>query len=157
MSGFLSVDIHSLPLSPLPLVHSMYLYSFGENCPFFLLFNQIPFCNFFLVFPQILNLSFLLNIRSFLSVSSRLFINLYIVIKSPLYLLSFSVIRCISFNGEAVVQWSSALVCEPRIPGSNPRHTLTTFHSLISLLSGQRLPKLLPYYPQTGLTTFICV
>ena len=59
--------------------------------------------------------------------------------------------------GEAVVQWSSALVCEPRIPGSNPRYTLTTFHSLISPPSGQRLSKLLPYYPQTGLTTFICV
>ena len=41
---------------------------------------------------------FLLNIKSFSSVSSRLFINLYIVIKSPPSLLSFSVVRCISFN-----------------------------------------------------------
>ena len=59
--------------------------------------------------------------------------------------------------GEAVVQWSSALVCEPRVLGSNSRYTLTTFHSLISSPSGQSLPKLLPYCPQTGLTMFICV
>ena len=58
---------------------------------------------------------------------------------------------------EAVVQWSSALVYEPRVPGSNPHYTLTTFHSLISPSSGQRLSKLLPYCPQTGLTTFICI
>ena len=59
--------------------------------------------------------------------------------------------------GEAVAQWSRALVCEPRLQGSNLRYTLTTFHSLISPPSGQRLHKLLPYCPQTGLTTFICV
>ena len=59
--------------------------------------------------------------------------------------------------GEAMVQWSSTLVCEPRVLGSNLCHTLTTFHSLISPPSGQRLPKLLPYCPQTGLTTFICI
>ena len=51
----------------------------------------------------------------------------------------------------AVVQWSSARVCKPRIPGSNSRYSLTTFHSLISPPSDQRLPKLLPYSPQTGL------
>ena len=56
-----------------------------------------------------------------------------------------------------VAQWSSTLICEPRVPGSNPRYTLTTFHSLISLPSGQRLPKLLPYCPQMRLTTFICI
>ena len=60
-------------------------------------------------------------------------------------------------RGEAVVQWSSARVYKPRIPGSNPRYTLTTFHSLIASLSGQRLSKLRPYCPQTGLTTFICI
>ena len=38
-----------------------------------------------------------------------------------------------------MVQWSSAQVCEPRIPGSNPRYSLTTFHSLISPPSGQRV------------------
>ena len=55
------------------------------------------------------------------------------------------------------VQWSSARVCEPRVPGSNLRYTLTPFHYLISPPSGQRLPKLLLCSPQTGLTTFICV
>ena len=49
------------------------------------------------------------------------------------------------------LQWSSVQVCEPRVSGSNPRYSLTTFHSLISLPNGQRLPKLLPYCPQTGL------
>ena len=37
---------------------------------------------------------------------------------------------------EAVVQWSSALVCEPRVAGSNPHYTLTTYHSLTSPPSG---------------------
>ena len=30
------------------------------------------------------------------------------------------------------VQWSSALICEPRVPGSNPRYTLATLHSDIT-------------------------
>ena len=47
--------------------------------------------------------------------------------------------------------------CKPRVLGSNPRYALTTFHSLIASPSGQTLPNLLLYYPQTGLTTFICV
>ena len=46
---------------------------------------------------------------------------------------------------------------EPRILNSNPRYPLTTFHYLISPPSGQRLPKLLPYCPQTGLITLICI
>ena len=41
--------VHSLPLSPLPSVHSKYLFFFGENCTFFVSFKQIPFCKFFLV------------------------------------------------------------------------------------------------------------
>ena len=45
-----------------------------------------------------------------------------------------------------VVQWSSV--------GLNPRYTLTTFHSLISPPSGQRLSKLLPYCPQTRRTIY---
>ena len=63
----------------------------------------------------------------------------------------------IPLAGEAVVQWSSTQICEPRVSGSNLRYTLTTFQYLISPPSGQRLPKLLPYCPQTGLITFICV
>ena len=51
-----------------------------------------------------------------------------------------------------VVQWSSAQVCKPRVLVSNLRYLLTTFHSLISPASGQKLSKLLPYCPQTGLT-----
>ena len=62
-----------------------------------------------------------------------------------------------NIDGEAVVQGSSALVCEPRVPGSNPCYTLITFQSLISPPSGQRLSKLLPCCPQMGLTTYICV
>ena len=54
--------------------------------------------------------------------------------------------------GEAVVQWSSSRVCKPRVTGFNPRYSVTTFHSLISPPSGERLPKLLPDCPQTGLT-----
>ena len=56
-------------------------------------------------------------------------------------------------TGEAVVQWSRVRICELyRFPGSNSRYSLTTFHSLVLPPSGQRLPKLLPYCPQTGLT-----
>ena len=36
--------------------------------------------------------------------------------------------------------------------GSNPRYSLTTFHSLISPLSDQRLPKLLSYSSETKFT-----
>ena len=46
---------------------------------------------------------------------------------------------------------------EPRVPSSNPRYPLTTLQYLISPPSGQRLSKLLPYCPQTGLTTVICI
>ena len=45
-SVFFSVDVHSLPLSPLSTVHSKYLYFFRENYFFFVFFKQIPFCNF---------------------------------------------------------------------------------------------------------------
>ena len=73
------------------------------------------------------------------------------------FLLGKLIVTSVLVFGKAVVQWSSALVCEPRIPGSNPRYMLTIFHSLLSPPSGQRIPKLLPYCPQTGLTTLICV
>ena len=43
---FLSLFLHSLPLSPLPSVHFKYLYFSGESCTF-LSFKQIRFCNFF--------------------------------------------------------------------------------------------------------------
>ena len=46
---------------------------------------------------------------------------------------------------------------ELRVPSANPRYPLTTFQYLISPPSGQRLPKLLSYCPQTGLTTLICI
>ena len=57
-------------------------------------------------------------------------------------------------GGGAVV---SIRAGEPRVLGSNSRYPLTTFQYLISPPSGQRLPKLLPYCPQTGLTTLICI
>ena len=56
-----------------------------------------------------------------------------------------------------MVQWSSARVCKPSVPGSDLRYLLTTFHSLISPPSGQKLPKLLLYCPQTERTKFICI
>ena len=56
----------------------------------------------------------------------------------------------------AMVQWS-AFGHRSRIPVSNPRYPLTTFQYLISPPGGRRLPKLLPYCPQTGLTTLICI
>ena len=58
----------------------------------------------------------------------------------------------LSTTGEAIVQWSSVPSCEPRVPGLIPQYPLTTFHFLALPLSGQRLPKLLPYCSQTGLT-----
>ena len=54
---FPSVDVYSLPLLALPSVHSMYLYFFGENCTFFVSFNQFLFTIFSCV-PQISSLSF---------------------------------------------------------------------------------------------------
>ena len=51
-----------------------------------------------------------------------------------------------------MVQWSSARVCQPSVPDSNPSYSLTICHSLISLPSGKRLPRLLPYCPQMTLT-----
>ena len=90
---FPSVDVHLLPLSPPPSVHSKYLYFFGENCTFFIV--QANSNNFFSCIFKFLASPFLLNIRFFLSVSSRLFINLYIVIKLPLSLLSFNVVKCL--------------------------------------------------------------
>ena len=74
---------------------------------FFVSFKQITFCNFFLCSIKYLTSPFLLSIKSFLSVSSRLFINLYIVIKSPLSL-SFSVVKCISFNLSLYVKSSKS-------------------------------------------------
>ena len=66
------------------------------------------FSNIFFLCPIKFSVSpFLLNIRYFLSVSFKLFINLYIVIKSPLSLLSFSVVRCISFNLYSYVRSSN--------------------------------------------------
>ena len=51
----------------------------------------------------------------------------------------------------------SVRVCKPRVPGSIPRYPLATCHYLVSPPSGQRLSKLLPYCPQTGLTMSICI
>ena len=65
--------------------------------------------------------------------------------------------RGVMVGREAVVQWSSAPACEPKVPGSNLRYTLATSYYLISPPSGQRLSKLLPYCPQTGLIIFICI
>ena len=95
--------------------YHLYLLSISSICTFlgktafFVSFKQILFCNFFLCPLKFLASPFLLNIRSFLSVFSRLFINLYIVIKSPLCLLSFSVVRCISFNLSSYVRSSLPL------------------------------------------------
>ena len=54
---FPSVDVHSLPLSPLPSLHSKYLYFFGWKLYFFVSFKQI-FLQVFLVSPQISSLPF---------------------------------------------------------------------------------------------------
>ena len=62
-----------------------------------------------------------------------------------------SLALCISGVVVSVRAW------EPMVPGSNPWHPLTTFQYLILLLCGQRLPKLLPYFPQMGLTMLICI
>ena len=69
----------------------------------------------------------------------------------PFYCWHIHPIRCIKVN-QLYVQ-----ACEPRIPGSIPQYPLATFHSLILLPTDQRLPKLLPYCPQMGLTIFICI
>ena len=52
----------------------------------------------------------------------------------------------------AVVQWSAFRHVNRRVPSSIPRYLLAIFLSLVLLPSDQRLPKLLPYCPQTGLT-----
>ena len=46
----------------------------------------------------------------------------------------------------------SVRACESRVPGLILQYPWATFLSLVLPLSGQRLPKLLPYYPQMGLT-----
>ena len=51
-----------------------------------------------------------------------------------------------------MVQWSSFPTCKPRVLGSILRYPMATFLSLVLPPSGQRLPKLLPYCPQMGLT-----
>ena len=73
------VVVYSLPLSPLPLVHSKYLYFFEENCIFLCHISKflLPIFSCPLKFPAS---PFLLNIISFLFVSSKLFINLKIII-----------------------------------------------------------------------------
>ena len=71
---------------------------------------------------------------------------------SPPRTLKFTYTFFTNFPLSVMVQWSSAWVCKPRVVGSNLCYSLTTFHSLISPQSGQRLPKLLSYCPQTGLT-----
>ena len=100
---FLSVDVHFLPLSPLPSLHSKYLHFFGENCTFLCHLSKflLPIFSCLLKF---LTSPFLLNIKFFLTIFSRLFINLYIVIKFPLSLLSPSMLRCISFNPYSYVR-----------------------------------------------------
>ena len=61
--------------------------------------------------------------------------------------------KAVIFCGAVVCVW----VCEPRVLGLIPRYPLATFHSLVLPPSGQRLPKLLLYCPQMGLTMFICI
>ena len=92
---FLSAVVQFLPLSPLPSVHSKYIFLWGKLY-FFVLFKQIPFWNFSLCSLKYLA-SFSFHYQYFASVSSRLFIYLYIVIKSHLSFFV-SVDRCISFN-----------------------------------------------------------
>ena len=58
-------------------------------------------------------------------------------------------LNALVYFGEAVVEW---LAFGHANPGSIPQYPLATFLSLVLLLSGQRLPKLLLYCPQTGLT-----
>ena len=60
-------------------------------------------------------------------------------------------------GGEGIGTVVSIRACKLRVPGLITRYPLATFHSLILSPSGQRLPKLLPYCPQMGLTMFICI
>ena len=62
---FPSVDVHSLPLSPLPSVHSKYLYFFGENCTFFYHSSKFLFTIFSCPLKHPAS-PFLLNITFFL-------------------------------------------------------------------------------------------
>ena len=85
----------------------------------------------------------------------RVFQSFYFIFLNSLFFLLFMILDsstpiCLV---DAIFLWFHirARSCEPWVLDSNLRYSLTTFHSLISPLSGQRLSKLLPYYPQTGL------
>ena len=57
-------------------------------------------------------------------------------------------------GGSTVV---SVRACEPSVPDLILRFPLASCHYLVLTPSGQKLPKLLPYCPQTDLTMFICI
>ena len=109
-------------------------------CLFFFFYNLVFFC-------IILTLQWSLSAYQHFSV---VYFDLGVIPRWSLALVVSSTTVCVWkrwYSGLAL--WYASLRSRVQIPV-----TLTTYHSLISPPSGQRLPKVLPYCPQTGLTTF---